>query len=67
MAKRHCSFLDIIIAFSMARSKKLFYGEHEKKCLSQARNLGTDRVIKKVREHGLITGHKVFIINLVFF
>ena len=51
----------------MARSKKLFYGEHEKKGLSQARNLGTDRVIKKVREHGLITGHKVFIINLVFF
>ena len=43
----------------MARIKKLQYGEHEKKGLSQARNKGTDRLMKKIKEHASVTGHKV--------
>ena len=43
----------------MGRAKKLSYGEDEKKGLSQARNNRTDRVIKKIKEHGGVTGHKV--------
>ena len=42
----------------MGRSKKLFYDETEKKGLSQARNSATDRMIKKIKVHGMVTGHK---------
>ena len=43
---------------NMGRSKKLFYDETEKKGLSQARNSATDRMIKKIKVHGMVTGHK---------
>ena len=43
----------------MGKVKKETYTEDEKKGLSQARNLGTDRVMKKIKQLGSITGHKV--------
>ena len=43
----------------MGKVKKETYTEVEKKGLSQARNLGTDRVMKKIKQLGSITGHKV--------
>ena len=49
----------------MARTKKLRYEEHEKKGLSQARNLSTDRMIIKIKEHASVTGHKVGIFSSI--
>ena len=43
----------------MGKTKKREYAEHEKKGISQARNLGTDRVLKKIIEHTSVTGHQV--------
>ena len=43
----------------MGRTKKTSYTENEKKGLSQARNLGTDRLLGKIKEHADITDHKV--------
>ena len=43
----------------MGHRKKIIYNNNEKKGLSQARNLGTDRVLGKVQQHANITGHKV--------
>ena len=50
---------------NMARTKKLQYEEHEKKGLSQARNLATDRMIRKIKEHASVTGHKVGIFSSI--
>ena len=49
-----CLFSEI-----MGRTKKTSYTENEKKGLSQARNLGTDRLLGKIKEHADITDHKV--------
>jgi len=45
----------------MGRTKKTSYTESEKKGLSQARNLGTDRLLGKIKEHADVTDHKVFV------
>ena len=43
----------------MRNVKKLKYDENEKNGLSQARNLGTDRLMEKIKQHSSVTGHKV--------
>jgi hypothetical protein len=49
----------------MGKPKKTNYTETEKKGLSQARNLGTDRELRKIKEHANVTGHKVYLLLLV--
>ena len=41
----------------MGKTKKTEYAEHEKKGISQARNLGTDRLLGKIVQHAFVTGH----------
>ena len=50
----------------MAKGRKREYTVVEGKGLSQARNLATDRILGKIREHGGITGHKVALCFIFF-